>query len=125
MVSLANTPAQSFRDLRVWQSAYELTLNIYKTTEQFPASEKFGLASQMTRAAVSVCSNIAEGFGRETPKDKGQFYITANGSLTELENQLLIAHGVGFIDKPTLLAVAQQCSATHKMLHGLQKANKR
>lgn len=77
----------------------------------------------MTRAAVSVCSNIAEGFGRRSSKEKDQFYGLANGSLTELENQLLIAHGVNYISKTTLKLVAGKCVATHKMLFALQKAN--
>lgn len=114
---------QTFRDLRVWQESYKLAVGIYKIAEKFPKHELYGLSSQMTRAAVSVSSNIAEGYGRKTSKDKNQFYVMANGSLTELENQLLIAQGVGYIDKPMLSRVMEQCHIVHKMLYGLQKAN--
>ncbi len=118
-------PAKSFKDLRVWQSAYSLTIDIYKLCATFPQHEQFGLVSQMTRAAVSVCSNISEGFGRRTSKEKDQFYAIANGSLNELENQLLIAHGVGYMAKKDLLAIADKCATTHKMLSVLQKVNKK
>lgn len=117
-------PAKSFQDLRVWQVAYLMTLDIYRLTGRFPDYEKFGLASQMTRAAVSVCSNIAEGFGRRSAKEKDQFYSIANGSMTELENQLLIAHGIGYISKEELVAVTEKCEAAHKMLAVLQKVNR-
>lgn len=124
MESSDQLPAKSFRDLRVWQSAYGVTLDVYKLTKQFPDHEKFGLTSQMTRAAVSVCSNIAEGFGRRSVKEKTQFYIVANGSLIELENQLLIAHGIGYINRDQLGSIADKCATTHKMLTMLQKVNK-
>lgn len=117
-------PAKSFRDLRVWQAAYRVTLDVYKITQSFPEYEKFGLASQMTRAAVSVCSNIAEGFGRRTSREKDQFYAMANGSLTELESQILIAHGIGYLSKSDLDMIAEKCSSTHKMLNALQRVNK-
>lgn len=114
---------QTFRDLRVWQESYKLAVGIYKISEKFPKHELYGLSSQMTRAAVSVSSNIAEGYGRKSSRDKSQFYTMANGSLTELENQLLIAQGIGYIDKPLLKRVMEQCDTVHKMLYGLQKAN--
>lgn len=118
-------PAKSFKDLRVWQSAYGLTIDVYKLCATFLQHEKFGLVSQMTRAAISVCSNISEGFGRRTANEKGQFYSIANGSLNELENQLLIAHGVGYMTKNGLIAIADKCASTHKMLSVLQKVNKK
>jgi four helix bundle protein len=77
----------------------------------------------MTRAAVSVCSNIAEGFGRRGAREKDQFYAIAKGSLTELENQVLIAQGIGYIDEPLLSRIMGQCEIVHKMLYGLQRAN--
>lgn len=98
-------------------------MGIYKISEQFPKHEIYGLTSQMTRAAVSVASNIAEGYGRKSAKDKNQFYVVANGSLTELENQLLIAEGVGYLDKTLSTRAMNQCDTVHKMLYGLQKAN--
>lgn len=124
MDTLTIKPAKSFQDLKVWQSAYELTLEVYQLCETFPRQEQYGLSSQMTRAAVSVCSNIAEGFGRQTAKDKGQFYAMANGSLTELENQLLIAQGIGYLPKEKLRTLAEECTTTHRMLNALQKVNR-
>jgi four helix bundle protein len=123
MESLTSKAVKSFRDLRVWQSAYDLTMSVYALCKSFPRHEQYGLGSQMTRAAVSVCSNIAEGFGRRSVKEKDQFYSIANGSLTELENQLLVAYGVGYITKQTLQEVADICSITHRMLNTLQKVN--
>lgn len=116
--------ARSFRDLIAWQEAYKLTIAIYKVTEQFPRHERFGLSSQIQRAAVSVCSNIAEGFGRRTSREKDQFYAIANGSLTEVENQLLIAKGIKYIQESDYIVLEGQCNLTHKILSGLQRANK-
>ena len=115
---------QSFRDLRVWQSAYGLSIAIYKTTSTYPKHEQFGLSSQMQRAAVSVCSNIAEGFGRRSVKEKDQFFSIANGSLTELENQVMISEGIEYISKDTAAGLLDKCTITHKMLVTLQKVNR-
>lgn len=75
----------SYRDLQVWQESRNLATKIYQITSKFPPSEQFGLTDQMRRAAVSIPSNIAEGFGRLSAKEKGQFYFVAKGSLAELE----------------------------------------
>jgi four helix bundle protein len=82
-----------------------------------------GLRSQMCRATVSVCSNIAEGFGRRSLKEKDRFYSIANGLLTGLENQLLIAHGVSYIDKAKFATAYEKCETTHRTLVVLQKVN--
>lgn len=116
--------ATNFRDLIVWQKAYELSIETYAVTRIFPKSELFGLTSQMTRAAVSVCSNIAEGFGRFGSKEKDQFYAIAKGSLTELECQYLIARGVGYTNESVAQKVMALTDETQRMLSGLQKANK-
>ena len=116
-------PARSFQDLRVWQAAYELAIMTYKLCETFPKHEQYALTSQMCRAAVSVCSNIAEGFGRRSTKEKDQFYSMANGSLTELENQLLIARGVNYVSDHSYEPMIRQCDAVHRMLITLQKVN--
>jgi four helix bundle protein len=123
MESVRQKPAKSFRDMRVWQAAYDLALEIYKLCETFPKREQYGLISQMCRAAVSVCSNIAEGFEKRTINEKNQFYSIANGSLTELENQLLIARGVGYIKGAQFSMIGQKCVATHRMLVVLRKVN--
>jgi four helix bundle protein len=82
---------QSFKDLIVWQKAKTLAVLVYKITEHFPDSEKFGLSSQMRRAAISVSSNIAESYHRSHTKEKNQFIWVAFGSGAELESQIEIA----------------------------------
>lgn len=82
---------KSFKDLIVWQKAFVLTKEIYAVTRSFPKEETYGLSSQMRRAALSISSNIAEGYGRQTPKEYKQFLTIAYGSLCELETQYLLA----------------------------------
>lgn len=98
-----------------------MVLIIYKETEKFPKKEIFGLISQMRRAAVSVTSNIAEGFSRNTNKDKCQFYTNALGSLTELQNQLLIARDVGYLERKLFFEIASQTVVVAKILNGLKR----
>ena len=81
----------------------------------------FGLASQMQRAAVSVTSNIAEGFSRQSNKDKSHFYTMALGSLTELQNELLLARDLAYITNEKFLSVADQSVKIHKLINGLIK----
>ncbi len=88
--------AKSFRDLRVWNKAIDLTAVIYNLTTDFPKAEVYGLTSQMRRAAVSIASNIAEGSARGTKKDFRQFVMIARGSNCELQTQLVIAARLGF-----------------------------
>lgn len=109
----------SFEDLLAWQKAYELALEIYGVTGAFPKDEAFGLVSQLRRASVSVASNIAEGFGRKTPKEKLRFYRIATGSLTEIKSQILIAGGVGFISPEEKRKLCASIDSTHRLLHGL------
>lgn len=116
--------AKTFKDLIVWQEAYKLSISLYEITKKFPNDETYGLISQMKRAAVSVCSNIAEGFGRAGRKEKDQFYAIANASLTELENQLLICKGVGYLSSKDFQLLDAQCQLTHKLLNGLQRVNR-
>ena len=75
---------QSFTDLDTWEKGHQLVISIYKKTQLFPREEMFGLTSQMKRCSVSVTSNIAEGFSRQSYKDKIRFYYISKGSLTEL-----------------------------------------
>jgi len=86
----------SFKDLIVWQRAIELTVAIYQVTAAFPSSEQFGLTNQLRRASVSIASNIAEGYGRNTRGEYLQFLGHARGSNFEVETQLVIARKVGF-----------------------------
>ena len=87
----------SFRELKVWQKAMELTDAVYDLVRQFPADERFALSDQLRRAVVSIPSNIAEGFGRDTHKDFAHFLSQARGSLYETDTQLEIAARRGFI----------------------------
>ncbi|MGC2184663.1 MAG: four helix bundle protein [Terriglobales bacterium] len=87
----------SYRDLRVWQLAMELVVKMYAYTRTFPREEIYGLTSQMRRSAVSVPSNIAEGKGRSTDRDRAVFFCHARGSLLELETQILIAQHLDFL----------------------------
>lgn len=115
---------QSFTDLIVWKKGHELVLMIYKITDVFPAKEQFSLTNQMRRAAVSITSNIAEGFSRQSQKEKVQFYSLAKGSLTELQNQLLIAHDIGYAEKDDFTQLANQSVEVSKLLNGLIKTIK-
>lgn len=89
---------KNFRDLKVWQKGHNLAVSIYRITKNFPKEERFGLIDQIRRAAVSITSNIAEGFGRGTLNDKIHFYTMALGSLFKVQNQLLISRDVRFLD---------------------------
>lgn len=110
-----STPAATFHDLRVWQKSHALTLAIYRASGSFPTHEVFGLTQQIRRAAVSVPSNIAEGFRRRTRADKSRFLNMAAASLDELQYQLLLAHDLGYCDTQDMrqdaLDVARMLSA--------------
>jgi four helix bundle protein len=108
--------AQSYRDLLIWQKGMDLCAACYLLTSKLPADERFGLMSQMRRAAVSVPSNIAEGFARET---KGVFVNhlrIAQGSLKEIETQLLICQRVGFLQQNDVEPLVAQCEEIGRML---------
>lgn len=113
---------KSFTDLHTWQEGHKLVLAVYKMLQDFPREEQFGLASQMRRSAVSVTSNIAEGFSRSTWTDKKHFYVMAHGSLTELQNQLLVARDVSYVAKSDFDKIAAQAVTVHKLLTGLIKS---
>lgn len=88
--------AQSHHKLVAWQLSIELVRSVYTLTRSFPSDEKFGLVSQLRRAAVSVPSNIAEGAARGTPRDYTRFLYISRGSLSEMETQLILAEELGF-----------------------------
>ena len=115
---------KSFTDLNAWREGHKLVLSIYKVTKEFPKEEQFGLIIQIRRAVVSITSNIAEGFSRNSYKEKAQFYSTALGSLTEVQNQLLIAKDLNYLNKESFDELAQQSVLTNKLLNGLIKKSK-
>lgn len=108
-----------FKDLLVWQEGHKLVLGIYQKSKNFPKDEIYGLVSQMRRAAVSITSNIAEGFGRQGIKEKIQFYYLAQGSLVELKNQLEVAKDVGYLDTRSYNELLVKSDQTHRLLQGL------
>ena len=111
----------SFTDLEAWKKAHALVVNIYLHTKKYPKDEQFGITNQMRRAAVSITSNIAEGFSRISPKEKAQFYAIAQGSLTELQNQLLISRDVGYVTPLEHREIESQVITVHKLINGLSK----
>ncbi len=111
---------QKFTDLVAWQKAHQLALQIYQLTKDFPNDERFGLVNQMRRAAVSISSNIAEGYGRGTAKDKVHFYLIAQGSLYEIESQLLIALDLGYTKKK--IEIIDTIMHVDKLLKGLMRS---
>ena len=110
---------KQFTDIHAWQEAHKLVLLTYHLTKEFPRDELFGLTSQMRRAAISVTSNIAEGFGRRSYKERVQFYYQAHGSLTELKNQLIAARDIGYMTVKRYDDVYYQAVLAHQLLQGL------
>lgn len=112
---------KAYIDLDVWKEARILASEVYRITKSFPKEEMFGLISQMRRCAVSVASNIAEGCGRNYPKDSVQFFFIARGSIYELETQLYISFDQNYIDDITLEFILQKIEITRKLLNGFIK----
>lgn len=108
-----------FTDLISWQESHKLVLMIYEATTSFPKFEMFGIVSQMRRSAVSVTSNIAEGFGRRSIREKIQFYFIAQSSLTELQNQLLVSRDVGYTSSETHQEIYKQSHSAFMLICGL------
>lgn len=117
------TKIVTFKDLIAWQEGLKLVLTIYKITKSFPREELFGLTSQMRRCAVSVISNIAEGFSRRNRREKNQFYYVALGSLTELHTQLIIARELGYASRSLFTTTEDSIILIHKLVNGLIKSS--
>ena len=113
---------KNFKELRIWQKGMDIAVNCFVLTATFPKEEKFGLVSQITKAGVSIPSNIAEGSSRHSEKDYSRFIEISLGSSYELETQLLIASRVNFGDKNLLKQVLDDVNDEQKMLMGF--ANK-
>ncbi len=114
----------SFTDLEAWQESHKMGLLIYKISASFPDSEQFGLSSQIRRAVVSVTSNIAEGFGRKSKKDREHFFTMASGSLYEVKSQLLFAKDLGYAEDFDYEDLFEQMNVAHRLLHGLLRAHR-
>ena len=111
---------QRFEDLIVWRKAHQLVLEVYRLTASFPNEERFGLISQMRRAAVSIPANIAEGFKKAGSRDKANFYNIAQGSLEELRYYLILSMDLGYA--PDTALQQAETAEIGKMLHGLIRA---
>jgi four helix bundle protein len=104
----------------VWQRSHQLALAVYRSSEAFPSHERFGLTSQMRRAAVSIPANIAEGSKRRTRQDYSRFLNVAEGSAAELEYLLLLARDLGYVDESTAAPLLGEADAVARMLHALR-----
>ncbi|MFH0886882.1 MAG: four helix bundle protein [bacterium] len=106
-----------FKDLIVWQRAKDLSIEIYKLTRSFPRDEQFGLVSQLRRAGVSIVSNIAEGFVRNSTKEFIRFLYTALASCAEIEAQFIIASELNYVDKGKYICITDELKIIQKMLN--------
>lgn len=113
------TKKYSFTNLRAWDEAYMLTLQVYKLLESYPKAEKFSLVVQIKRSAISITSNIAEGYGRRSYKEKMRFYYIAKGSLQELLSQLLVSKGLNFINDEQIAVISDNIDLVSIQLQGL------
>ena len=114
---------QKFTDLTTWQEAHSLVLITYKETSLFPDTEKFSLVSQMRRSAISITSNIAEGFGRSGAREKAQFYAIVKGSLLELQSQLYIARDLKYVTGEKCRELEGKIVLITKLISGLVRSS--
>lgn len=115
---------KSYKQLIVWQKSIQLVKNVYNLTEKFPSSEMFGLTSQMRRCAVSIPSNIAEGYGRKSKKEYLQFYSISYGSALELETQVIISKELGFVPKNSYKEIDMVLKEVASMLNAMMSKMK-
>ncbi len=118
---LVAAKARGYKDLLVWRKGIDLVKEIYRMTKPFPAEERFGLISQMRRAAVSVPSNIAEGQARRTTGEFVQFLSQAEGSIAELDTQLVLAVELGYAEAAQVASAAELVSELRRMLNALRR----
>jgi len=107
---------KTFRDLQVWQKGMDMSVSVYEVTSNFPKKEEYGLISQLRRCAVSIPSNIAEGFGRNHTKDFIRFLRISQGSVYECQTQLEISFRVGFMQESVFKDMDKQYETIAKML---------
>lgn len=117
--SVEKKPINSYKDLIVWQESFKLSILIYKTTQKFPKEEIYGLVSQMRRSAVSLPSNIAEGYTRHGKHEFRQFLQIAFASGAELETQILISKELNYIDNKMYEELNLVLVSIQKMLNSL------
>ena len=111
---------QRFTELKVWQQAHALVLEIYPLSARFPTEERFGVVSQLRRAAASVASNIAEGSKKASNADFARLLNIAEGSVAETEYFLILSRDLGYVDEPTVEPMFERVAELARMLHGLR-----
>jgi four helix bundle protein len=109
------------QNLAAWLKALDLITDVYKGTERFPKEERYGLTSQIRRAAVSIPANIAEGAGRHSKKEFAHFLSNSQGSASELETELVIAHRLGYLDETTFARLIAQLERIGRLITGLRR----
>ncbi len=113
---------KTFRDLKVWQKAHSLVLEIYKITKNFPVEERFGLISQLRRAGSSIPTNIVEGFKRKSNREYSHFLNLAEASLEETKYHFILSKDLGYLSIGKFDEMNERCDELGKMLFGLKKA---
>jgi four helix bundle protein len=112
---------QDFRNLRVWEKAHSLTLEVYRHTRRFPDEERFGLTSQLRRSCASVPANLAEGCARGGDIDFARFVNVAASSASETDYHLLLARDLGYLEEPLYQALYRQVSEVKRMLNSFEQ----
>ena len=113
-----------FKELIVWKQGHQLVLEVYKVTRLFPREEMYSLVDQLRRAAISVTSNIAEGFSRRSTKERVQFYSMSIGSLSEIENQLLIGKDLGYFSEAKYTELTAMVLSVKRLMSRLISSTK-
>lgn len=108
---------KDFKQLKVWQKAHHVTLEVYRHSKPFPADERFGLTAHLRKTATSVSSNIAEGCGREGDRELARFLTIAAGSTSELEYQLLLARDLGYLPPDTHTRITETVCELRRMIY--------
>ena len=114
--------AYTFKDIKVWQKAHGLVLEIYKVTKDFPSFERYGLTSQIRRLSSSIATNIVEGYKRRSSKDFAHFLNMADSSLEETKYHLILACDLGYLDKKNYESLSTMADEVGRMLFGFQKS---
>ena len=116
-----STRVTHYKELKIWQKGMSLAKSVYRLTMRFPADERFGLSAQMRRAAVSVPSNIVEGQARHGTREFLQFLSHANGSLAELETQVLLSMDLGYCKESEVFSIANEIGELQKMVAAIRR----
>lgn len=118
------TSIKTFKDLKVWEYSMNLAKKVYNATDKFPNEERFGITDQIRRSAVSIPSNIAEGFGRGFSHDRIRFLFIARGSCCELETQIMLAYKLSYLKESEQKQLLDETLEITKMINGLIQSTK-